>query len=345
MAPLRSFRHARKRVVYSPEARAGGDPSTARKQARKGLTVSEACDQFTKEHAARKKPHTQSQYETIIRRYVNPALGNRKIASINHGDIARLISSVGKDYPVMANRVRAMLSKLFDLAEKWGARPTNSNPVLHIERYSERKRHRDLSELELARLAKALEAAKRDSGISQAIDAIRLLLFTGMRRGEILRLRWSEVDLDRSALRLGDSKTGQKTVRLNSAACDLISAQERVIGVPYVFPSQQHSGTHLSEWELRKAWERVREIAALEGREDEELPAFRLHDFRHNFAATGTAQNFSLQIIGRLLGHKNPATTNRYADLQDDPARQAAETIGRKIAEAMKTENERRSNE
>jgi integrase len=319
------------------QVRAGGDPSAARKEARRAITVAEACDQFMKEHAARKKPHTRSQYETIVRRYVKPTLGNRKVEGISHSDIARLVSSVGKDYPVMANRIRAMLSKLFTLAEKWGVRPANSNPVLHIDRYSERKRHRDLSEFELAKLAKALEEAEREAGISTAINAIRVLLFSGMRRNEVLELRWSEVDLDRFALRLGDSKTGQKTVQINSAACDVISSQERLVGVPYVFPSQQHPGAHLTEWELRKAWEKVREKAALGEREDKELPAFRLHDLRHNFAAAGTAQNFSLQIVGALLGHRNPKTTARYAALQDSPARQAAETIGRKIAEAMKS--------
>lgn len=319
--------------------RAGKDPSRSRQDARIGLTVADACDRFMREHATRKKPNTRTQYKTIIRRYVKPALGTRKIASATDSDVARLIGSVGKDYPVMANRVRAMLSKLFALAEEWGLRPKNSNPVLRIDRYSERKRHRDLSELELARLAKALDSAAQDPEKTVAVGAIRLLLFTGMRRNEVLELRWSETDLDRSMLHLGDSKTGQKTVRLNSAAVDIIGNQERLVGGLYVFPSRQHPGSHLTEWGLRKAWESVRENAALESRE--EIEAFRLHDFRHNFAAAATSQNLSLQIIGRLLGHKNPATTNRYADLQDDPAKQAAEVIGRRITQAMKTENAR----
>ncbi len=323
---------------WASEVRAGEDPSGARKGARKGLSMSEACQQFMRDHASLKKPNTRSQYQTAIDKYVVPELGSRKIASVNHSDVARLIASIGKSKPVMANRVRAMLSKLFELAELWGARPLNSNPVRHVERYRERKRHRDLSEIELRRLATAL--AEVEAKPPCAIDAIRFLLFTGMRRGEVLELRWSEVDLDRGFLRLGDSKSGQKVVRLNSAAEEILERLKPEEGKSrvYVFESAQHPKDHITEWELRVAWEAVRAKAQLNDLVD--VPSMRLHDLRHNFASWGASQSLSLLQIGALLGHKSPRTTARYADLAADAAHAAAETVGHRITEAMESTGE-----
>lgn len=317
--------------------RAGGDPSAARKGARLAPTVEDACKKFLEEHAAKKKALTEAQYRQLIEKRVKPALGSRKIASISHEDVARLVYGVGKEHPIAANRLRAMLSKLFNLAEKWGWRPNGSNPCTHVERNSEQKRHRDLSEAELARLAKALIEAEAEPQPGQedvsedprAIAAIRALLFTGCRRNEILRLQWSEVDLERGILRLGDSKTGAKIVHLNAAAREVIEAQGKVAGNAYVFASSTKAGRPLAD--VKDAWERIRTRAGLGGE-----GAMRLHDLRHHFASTAAAQGMSLPLIGKLLGHKNPNTTARYAQLADDPARRAAEDVGRIIAGSLK---------
>lgn len=322
--------------------RGGGDPSSARQGARDGATVEEACKRFIKEHAALKKPRTMEQYEGILDKHVKPAWGTRKLASITRDDAVRLIHGVGKTHPIAANRVRAVLSVLFNLTERWGVRPNGSNPCDHIERYSEQKRHRDLTELELARLAKVLieaeaepepdlEDEKKDvSEDPRAVAAIRLLLFTGCRRNEILRLRWSEVDVKRRMLRLGDSKTGAKVVHLNVAAKEVLEAQVKVDGNPYVFPGRK-KGQPLRD--IKGAWGRIRKRAKLEG--NESIEAMRLHDLRHHFASTAAAAGLSLNTIGKLLGHKTPSTTARYAELADDPARRAAEEVGRMIAGAL----------
>jgi integrase len=159
----------------------------------------------------------------------------------------------------------------------------------------------------------------------RAIAALRLLMFTGMRRNEAIRLRWSEVDLDAGILRLPDSKTGAKVVRLNGAAKEVIEAQEPMLGNPYVFPSPMIPGAPL--YDVKGVWARIRKRAG--------LGDVRLHDLRHNFAAAAAAGGLSLFQIGQLLGHRNPRTTARYADLVDDAAARAAEQVGEALTRAM----------
>ncbi len=312
------------------EVHSGGDPSLSRKKARRAPTVSEVCDRFVEEHAkVHNKPSSVRSVEQRIRLHIKPKLGTRKIASITHEDIERLQRDM-KDKPGAANRTLALLSKMFNLCERWGLRPQHSNPCRGIARYPERKLHRDLSELETARLAKVLREAESDSApdVSEnprAVAAIRLLMFTGCRRGEVLGLKWNEVDLDRKVLWLEDSKTGQKAVRLNSAACEVLEAQETLLGNPYVFPSSRVPGRALHD--INGPWYRIRKRARLED--------VRLHDLRHNYASAAVAGGLSLPMIGKLLGHKSPATTARYADLADDPAQKAAEQVGQALRAAM----------
>jgi integrase len=156
------------------------------------------------------------------------------------------------------------------------------------------------------------------------VAAIRLLVFTGARRNEILTLKWEHVDFERACLRLPDSKTGAKTVHLNPPALELLTSLPRVEGNPYVIPGER-AGAHLVN--IEKPWRRIRARAGLEG--------VRLHDLRHSFASFGAGAGLGLPIIGALLGHTQAATTARYAHLAADPLKQANDLIGARIAAAM----------
>jgi integrase len=193
-----------------------------------------------------------------------------------------------------------------------------------VERYRERKVERFLSEDELGRLGRALAQADRDGTPSPAsVAAIRLLVLTGMRLGEVLTLRWENVDLKRSLIQLHDSKTGPKLIPLNAPAVEVLRGLDRR-GSPWVIPGSR-PGAHLVN--LSKPWARIRAAARLE--------AMRLHDLRHSFASIGVGTGLGLPIIGKLLGHTQAATTQRYAHLADDPLRQASEAIGRRLSEAL----------
>ena len=158
----------------------------------------------------------------------------------------------------------------------------------------------------------------------QAVAAIRLLLFTGARRQEILNLRWSEVDFDRGALHLPDSKTGRKTILLNAPALSVLASLPRVGGNPFVIASTK-PGVPLTD--LNRPWATVRRHARLDN--------FRLHDLRHTFASFGASSNLGLPVIGKLLGHNQAATTARYSHLADDPLRRASEQIGGALSAAL----------
>ncbi len=184
------------------------------------------------------------------------------------------------------------------------------------------------SEAELSRLGEALAAGVREGTETMfMIAAIRLLLFTGARLGEILGLRWDYVDIERACLRLPDSKTGQKVLYLNAPALEVLAALPRVEANPYVICGKRE-GAHLVN--LEKPWRRIRARATLDD--------VRLHDLRHSFASFGAAGGLSLLMIGKLLGHTQAATTERYAHLAADPVRAANEAIGERIAAAMKGE-------
>src|SRR5262249_27962794 len=171
---------------------------------------------------------------------------------------------------------------------------------------------------QLIALGKALADSERAPLGSELYEpptilaAIRMLILTGCRRGEICNLQWSEVDLERGVLDLEASKTGRKTVQLNAPARQLLASLPRAS--EYVFPSAAEHGRALGG-ALWHTWARVRARAG--------IPATRIHDLRHSFAATGAGLGASLPILGALLGHTAAATTQRYAGIAEDPRREA----------------------
>ena len=146
--------------------------------------------------------------------------------------------------------------------------------------------------------------------------------------GEILTLKWEWVDFEAGCLRLPDSKTGSKTVQLGTPALTLLSESPPQPDNPFVIVGRR-PGTHLVN--LEKPWRRIRAKAGLDD--------VRIHDLRHTFASYGAAANLSLPIIGKMLGHTQAATTQRYAHLAADPVKQAAEVVSNSIAAAMTGES------
>ena len=158
----------------------------------------------------------------------------------------------------------------------------------------------------------------------KAVAIIKLLAFTGARKGEIEQLKWFEVDLDKQFLRFADSKTGQKIIPINAAAVAILAAQKPKAGNPFVFPADRSERFFEG---VPKIWRRVRKSAGLED--------VRIHDLLHSFASVAVAGSASLPIIGALLGHKDTATTQRYAHLSADPLRAVSQAVADAIAQAL----------
>lgn len=255
---------------------------------------------------------TQRDYKRQVAVDIVPALGRMAVAGITHADVDAFHRKISKRSPVQANRILAALSKMFSMAVKFGWRP--DNPCKGIERNAENKRHRYLSAAELERLTEALDELK-DQG---AADAIRLLLLTGARRGELLAARWSDIDLDAAVWTKPGSTTKQKTmhrVPLSEAACTLLRGMKRSTDSEYLFPPPERLTPH--RLDLDDAWAIIRKSA--------NIPDVRLHDVRHTYASVLASAGLSLPVIGALLGHASPTTTARYTHLFDDPLRAATE--------------------
>jgi integrase len=322
IAPEEARRQAR---LLMADVQRGGDPVQERKEVRHAPALTDLVERYLSEHAeVRKKPRSVAEDKRLLDKHILPALGKRKLAEIGRAEVTRLHHSL-RATPYQANRTLALVSKLFNLAERWGLRPDGSNPCRHVERFKEGKRERFLSGEELGRLGKVLAEAERFAvELPGAIGAIRLLLFTGCRLSEVLDLRWQEVDLERACLRLPDSKTGAKVIYLNGPALGVLAGLERVEGNPYVILGKR-KGERLND--LEAPWRRLRAAAG--------LPDVRLHDLRHSFASVGAGARLGLVLIGKLLGHTQAQTTARYSHLAADPMLQASEIIGQRIAAAL----------
>lgn len=307
------------------EIAAGRDPAEEHDKTRAGKSLAVVLEQFMAEHVRPKlKARTAGEYQRTARLHILPRLGRRPIGELKRQDIAKLHHELASK-PYQANRTLALLSKFFGWAEKHGLRSDGSNPCRHVEKYREGRRERFLNQAELARLGDALREVEQDKGCSPwVIAAIRLLTFTGARRNEILTLRWEHVSAEHECLMLPDSKTGRKAIHLNAPALALLQTIPRLEGNPHVICGEK-AGRHLVN--LEQPWRRIRAAAKLDD--------VRLHDLRHSFASVAAAGGQSLVVIGKMLGHSQPATTARYAHLADDPVKAASNAVGSYIAAAM----------
>jgi integrase len=307
------------------EARAGRDPAKDHDRTRRAPTVKGLAERFLKEHVAvRCKPSTQGEYKRSVELFINPRFGTRKATDIERKDIAELHQAFSH-IPYQANRTLGVLSKMYNLAEVWGLRPDGTNPCRHVKKYPEQKRERFLSPEEFAALGAALREVEADGSETQsAVDAIRLLMLTGCRLGEIMTLQWAHVDLKARELRLPDSKTGAKVVHFGEAAADVLDRIERFGDNPFVITGKREGG-HLTD--LQHPWRRIRSKAGLDN--------LRLHDLRHSFASGALVLGEGLPMIGKLLGHTQVQTTARYAHLASDPVKAAASRVSDAIGAVM----------
>lgn len=314
--------------------RKGEDPAAQRKAERAAASFAEFAERYFAQHAeVKKKPTSIRNDRFLLRRHVLPALGKLALRDITRADIVALHHSL-RTTPYVANRALALLSRMFSLAHLWGVLPDGGNLCRGVEKYREHKRQRFLSSEELTRLGTVLREVEHEAvEWPTVVPALRLALLTGARIGEIRTLKWDDVKYERGVLELSDSKTGEKTVQLNAPALEVLGGISRKDDNPYVMYGRA-AGAPLVN--LKDPWGRIRERAG--------MPDLRIHDLRHSFASTGAGLHASLPVIGALLGHSQPSTTQRYAHLAADPLKEAAERIGSRIAAQMKPAEQRADN-
>lgn len=329
-------------------AQLGADPVRDKEMARKSLTVAQLAERYLADHVdAKRKPGTRQHYRYLLQGVAVPALGALKAETVTRRDIAKLHSKM-QAKPFQANRLLAVLGAMYAFAGKRGLVPEGCNPARGIEKYREHRRERFLTGEELERIGAALREAET-VGIAWEVDetqpnakhlpkpvnrrtilgphaaaAIRLLILTGARLREILHLRWEHVDFGRGLLLLPDSKTGRKTIVLNAPAVAVLEHLKGIASGDYVIAGDAPDKPRA---DLYRPWKMIAKRAGLE--------KVRLHDLRHTYASFGVGSGLGLPIIGKLLGQKDAATTQRYAHLDSDPLRRATNEIGRQISKAL----------
>jgi integrase len=281
--------------------------------------MADLAERFITEHVSRLRPSTQKEYKLLIKTAILPGLGKMKVSTVQATDIDKAHRAMTVRAPYRANRLTALLSGMFALAIRSQWRP--DNPATGVARNDEHRRERYLSAPELPRLLTAL-AAHPDR---QAAAILTILLLTGARKGEVLSMKWDQIDFDQGLWVKPASATKQRAlhrVPLSPEAVTLLQGTGR--DGPFVFPDPNGK----PRGDVKHVWAEVCRTAKLDN--------LRMHDLRHSFASMLVNSGLSLPVIGALLGHAQAKTTFRYAHLSDDPLRAATARVGKIVTAAAK---------
>ena len=318
----------------------GTDPMGNRHDERSAPTINELWDKYQREHLNLKTDRAQVDEKSMWNNIILPRFGKMKLTAITASeidDLHRDITTIRKT-PVRANRVIEVLRKAFNLAIRW--KWLKENPVTGVRRNPEEKRNRYLNKQEIAALVAALNEHKE----ADSANAIKLLMITGARKGEVLGATWEMFDLENGIWTKPSSHTKQRKlhrVPLSAPALRLLKDIKEESTSPYVFPGADKKPLQ----DVKRTWVTVCKRAGLveptpkkdrKGKDvkdkDGEIvmvltPNIRIHDLRHSFASILVSGGASLPLIGQMLGHTQVSTTQRYAHLYDDPLRKAAEMV------------------
>lgn len=329
--PMSPYKARQKAVELWNKVNDGGNPSADRNNLSNEISISELCDLYLVEGCSHKKESTLDTDKGRITRHIKPLIGSMRASEVSSDDVDKFMNHVivGKTAidkktksrgrarvtggEGTASRTVGLLGGIFTFAIQKGIRA--DNPVRSVKKPKDKKRQRFLTQIELKRLFEFLDKPTDLTLNPNAIPAIKLLLLTGCRKSEILSMKWSYIDFENHYLLLPDSKTGEKKVPLNNESIDTIKQLPKIGGNQYVFASSK--GGHYSG--IQKSWEKIRVHLDMED--------VRIHDLRHSFATILASQGASLLLIGKMLGHADPKTTQIYAHLVDDEAKKASSDV------------------
>ena len=314
----------------------GRDPLGERGQLREAPRFSDMIDRYLVEHVPHLAKTNASDQRSMLTKLVAPHWGSKLVAEITPHDVAKLLNIIAKGRarpskekpnnrarklqgakptPIRANRVGEVLRKMFTLATGWGWR--TDNPASAFKKRIENERERFLSQEEIGKLAEVLDAAtdQRAAGI------IRLCMLTGSRVGEVRQARFEQLNLELGSWSKPAATTKQRKIHRIPISADVaaIVRQRQLLvpkGNPWLFPGDT-PGQPVKE--IRRFWISVQKEA--------KLPDVRIHDLRHTFASLLVSGGASLEMIGKLLGHSQMQTTQRYAHLMDSPLRAGVDAV------------------
>ncbi len=300
-------------------AEAAVDGLPKQKAAVAAITLEHFVETYWNDVARYWKPSTAKRNFTAWRVQLSPAFGSMRISEVRSADVRLWRDDCAGEHEAQYNRAIPVLGSLLRYAEALNLRRKGSNPCRGLPRYRRAAKERYLSPIEYNRLGATLRAA--DDRFPAEVAIVRLLLFTDARISEIRDLRWEWVRPPH--LLLPDSKTGPRTIWLNSQALAVLARIPRSEGCAFVFPN----GAGTKPLTIDPWWSGFRRSCS--------MPDLRLHDLRHSFASTAIMDNVPLVTIGKLLGHVLPETTAKYAHLADEVIGDAAQRISGSLAQAL----------
>lgn len=325
----------------------GDDPLTERQTKRKGMKVGDLCDryiialdagQIMGKGRQPKKPVTVYQDKNAIERHIRPLLGKKLLADLKPSDIRGYINDVTagktatvektgpnglavvKGGPGAAERTSGLLGSMLTQAVEWGL--IEINPARGVKRPQGKPRTRRVSPEEFSKIGAAIRQSEDQGGLWQGIAAMRLLILTGCRKGEILGLRWSEVDIEGHCLRLEDSKEGSSVRPLSKDAIAVLEGLER--DSEYVLPATRGNGHYVG---YPASHGRIMALAEIDG--------VTAHTFRHTFASVADGLGYSEATVATILGQKSKSVTRRYIHALDDHLISAADRTAAEISSQM----------
>lgn len=296
----------------------GGDPAAKRKEKKAVPTYNELADQ----HLAYAETYQKVPENTasVLRVHLRPRWGKLHLDEITTQDIAKWFAEK-RDAglaPATVEKIRIVFNRSFELALRWKMPGITSNPIKGIPRRKfSNARDRFLSSEEAERLQQAVAASSNP----QLKHIVGLLLLTGARKSELLKAKWQDVDLDRRAWFIPDSKTGKsRHVPLSQAAVDIINQLPRWEKCPWLLPNPE---TREPYNDVKRAWDTARRAAG--------MPDLHLHDLRHSAASFMINSGIALYTVGRILGHADFQSTARYSHVAQDTLLDAVEAGAAKM--------------
>jgi integrase len=320
-------------AIWRGDLAAGRDPFAAMDAVvtarRDGATVAAKSTAWMEWNRTKERPiaaRTAANYRTMLDRHILPAIGDRPVAAVSVHDMGRLRSRF-VDTPTLGNRVRAVLSSLFEWAR---VRP---NPAGHFDKFPERARERELSDVELIAVGDALRAMEiAKAAPVHAIALVRALMLTGCRPSELATLKWSAVHFDTGRIDLGVTKARKKDPRvkhgglpITPALAVLLRELPRVEGNDHVFPGNR-TGSRV--WAFGAVWKQAVARAGIDTSDPDVLVPYVL---RHTAGAVA-GESYPQTTIAGILGHKRIETAGRYARPRKDATTLAADAVAGRIA-------------
>jgi integrase len=315
---------------------AGYDPLAERDELREQPRIRDLIDRYLEEHACKLAKTNASDQRSMLEKLVAPHWANKLVIEITKSDVDKLLTKVAegrarphkakpnnrarklqgaKPTPIRANRLGEVLRKAFNLAIEWGWR--DDNPANGFYRRVESPRERFLTKTEIDRLAAALDKAEDQ----RAAGIIRICMLTGARVGEVRQSRFEQFNLDLMIWTKPAATTKQRKMHRVPISEDVaaIVRQRKLIvpdTSPWLFPGDVPGQPVI---EIRRFWKNIQREAQIED--------VRIHDLRHTFASLLVSGGASLEMIGKLLGHTQMQTTQRYAHLLDAPLREGVNAV------------------